>query len=59
MSDEFMDLYSAYRTTLEMIEDRGYFVSKQLKEENKQEFKDKTQGGAEQGMVFVFEHQEE
>ena len=42
-----MDLYSAYRTTLEMIEDRGYFVSKQLKEENKQEFKDKTQGGAE------------
>lgn len=29
MSDEKDDLFSAFKTTLEMIEDRGYYVSKQ------------------------------
>lgn len=59
MTDEFEDLYSAYRTTLQMMEDRGYFVSKQLKEESKQEFKDKLQKTTEQTMVLVFESPED
>lgn len=31
MNEEFEDLFSAFKTTLEMMEDRGFFVSKSLK----------------------------
>ena len=34
------DLYSCFRTTLEMVEDRGYFIPKELKETNQESFKE-------------------
>ena len=41
MNEEIDDLYSAFKTTMEMIEDRGFFVSKSLKQQSIQEFKEK------------------
>lgn len=59
MNEEFDDLFSAYQTTLDMVEDRGFFVSKTLKQQSKNEFKEKYTQNSEQGMIFIFEHQEE
>lgn len=49
--DEELRVYSAYKTLLEMLEDRGYYVSKELKELSKEELIPKYQ--LEEGITVV------
>ncbi len=57
MSEEFDNLLSAYQTTIEMIEDREYFVPQNLKNFNKQDFQKQYDSFKnENALVYIFDH---
>lgn len=50
-AEEDLKVYAGYRTLLEMLEDRGYYVSKELKEVSKEDLISKYK--LEQGITVV------
>ncbi len=56
-TEEFENMYSAFKTTMEMMEDREYFVPQNLKQINLQEFQEKyTTFKNDNALIFIFDH---
>ena len=56
-TEEFDNLHSAFETTIEMMEDREYFVPQNLKKLTKEDFKQKFElFKNENALVYIFDH---
>lgn len=56
-ANEFEQTFMAFKTVLEMVEDRSYFIPQNLLQFSEQDFQEKYQQFTQDnGMLFIFDH---
>ena len=56
-TEEYENMFAAFKTTIEMMEDREYFVPQNLKNLTREDFNEKyTQFKNDNALIFIFDH---
>jgi hypothetical protein len=56
-TEEFETMYSAFKTTIEMMEDREFFVPSNLKTQTKEDFLEKYNAYKnDNALILIFDH---